>query len=505
MDLLEATPAERREATRTDPVLFALVYLSHHLAAPSTGNAISLSEFHLEVARWACRVHLSPTVRLRQKRDAFVAPRESGKSTWHYLIVILWAAAFGYTKFTAAFANTATQARDHLTTLRLELFNNDLLRHDFPDLCAPQMRTDPRRPVADRDDDIAQANGWRMTVRGADKAALGLKKGADRPDYILLDDIEPDEANYSEHKMRGRLVTILDAILPMNLAATVVLTGTVTMPGSIVHQLLLEHLGETPPEEADHVAWVTDENWTTYYQPPIVTDADGTSRSWWPEKWPLPELQAMSHTRSYRKNMENKPLAGSGTYWTGDEYVYGELAGYGRTILYIDPATTTKASSDWTGLAVVSLSPGRGDLDPATRRPRRRLWVRYASHVRLVGPRLRNKVEALLAEYQDVAAVVIETNNGGEYLLENLAGLGVPVIPDPATDSKNVRAERVLDWYQRQPSIVVHTERHGILEAEQQAYPTPGVNDDVMDAVNGGLLFLLQKRRGRRTSSSNTA
>jgi phage terminase large subunit-like protein len=284
--------------------------------------------------------------------------------------------------------------------------------------------------------------------------------------------------------------------MPLNLAARLVLSGTVTMPGSIMHQLLQHELGETPVDEAKERAWITDEQVRVHYQEPIVTDADGTERSWWPEKWSLAALQAMRHTRSYRKNMENRPLAGEGDYWTSEHFHYRQLDGYGRTVLYVDPATTTKASSDWTGLAVVSRAPAR---------QRNTLHVRYATHVRLVGERLRKRVQAILAEHQDVAAIVVETNAGGDYLLEALGGLGLPVIPDPATESKEVRAERVLDLYERDPTVVYHAERFTILETEMEAFPTPGVHDDVLDATVGGLLFLLRRQRGRRQQQHSYA
>lgn len=490
LDLWDQPVVLRREATKMDPLLWAVLYHAHHLKAPITGDLISLSEFHLRVCRWAASTMSLRRVYKRELRDAFVAPRESGKSTWLFLIVILWAAAHRWTRFTVAFADTATQARDHLTTLRMELEENERLREDWPLLCAPAMRDNPRRPIAQRDDDVHQANGWRMVVRGADKAALGLKKGADRPDFILCDDMEPQESNYSEHLMKGRLTTLLDTILPLNLAARVVLSGTVTMPGSIMHQLLQHELGLTPVDEAKERAWIEDEGWRVHYQEPIVTGEDGVERSWWPEKWALRELVAMRHTRSYRKNMENQPLAGDGDYWTGDEFHYKRLRAYGRTILYVDPATTTKATSDWTGLAVVSRAPARAE--------RNTLHVRYATHVRLVGERLRLRVQAILAEHQDIAAIVVETNNGGDYLLENLAGLGLPVIPDPASESKEVRAERALDYYQRDPVVVYHAERFSILETEMEAFPTKGVHDDVLDAAVGGLLFLQRRQRGRR-------
>src|SRR3546814_9034580 len=75
-----------------------------------------------------------------------------------------------------------------------------------------------------------------------------------RPDLIILNDIDPDESNYSQYQMRKRLTTIIDTVLAMNERAHVALIGTVTMPGSIVHQLV-----ETVTTTKDVPQWITDE------------------------------------------------------------------------------------------------------------------------------------------------------------------------------------------------------------------------------------------------------
>lgn len=494
LELLDAPQLVRREATRLDPLLFAVVYFPHHLRSELTGDAITLSSFHLELCRYAARTLPLKARRLRQHRDAFVAPREAGKSTWLYLILVAWAAAHGWRRFVVAMADTSTQARDHLETLRGELRTNDRLRADFPDLCAPELRPDRQLAVADRHDMIRQRNGFKMAARGADKGVLGVKVGRDRPDWIVLDDIEPGEAQYSAYQARQRLTTLLDVVLPLNLAAAVTLSGTVTMAGSIVHQLVQHQLGEVPPDEANRHQWITDERFRVHYFPPLEVGDDGTERSLWPAKWPTRWLQSIRHTRSYRKNMENRPLAGDGDYWRSDLFRYLQLPAYGTTVLVIDPATTTKASSDWTGIAVVSRAPAvRKGTTPPSWHPGPSLHVRYATHVKLVGARLRTRVQAILAAYPDVRVVLVETNNGGEYLLENLAELGPPVRELSASEGKDVRAERALDYYER--GKVFHAERFPILEAEQEGFPTPGLHDDVLDATVHGLLWLARRRR----------
>src|SRR3546814_11105317 len=63
-------------------------------------------------------------------------------------------------------------------------------------------------------------------------------------------------------------------VLAMNERAHVALIGTVTMPGSIVHQLV-----ETVTTTKDVPQWITDEKFSVVYIEPVLQNEDGTERS----------------------------------------------------------------------------------------------------------------------------------------------------------------------------------------------------------------------------------
>src|SRR5688572_8680746 len=95
----EAVAKLRRAVDEKDPLRFALVYLPHHLK-DADGN-ISLSEVHAE---WIdAALTWGDTAAPGEERDAYVAPREMGKSTWFFLLLPMWAAATGRVRFAAAF------------------------------------------------------------------------------------------------------------------------------------------------------------------------------------------------------------------------------------------------------------------------------------------------------------------------------------------------------------------------------------------------------------------
>jgi hypothetical protein len=508
---LSAHPANvQREIRRTlaqDPVAFAIIYLSKHLTGPSTGGRLTLSPVHLEWAghalRW-CQRDQEP----QDNRHAFIAPREMGKSTWHFLVLPLWAAANRHRTFVAAFAHSTAQAETHLQTFKMELDTNPLLRADYPDLCTPARRPTGQQ-VADRAGMLHCRSGFVFAARGIDSATLGLKVGDQRPDLLIFDDVEPDEASYSPLLAEKRLGTITDAAFPLNIYAAVTMVGTVTMPGSIMHQCVKAALGHLEPGEAD---WIADEKIQPHYHAPILTADDGTERSVWPEKWSLEFLQSIRHTRSFAKNYLNDPMGRDGAFWTMDDFRYGRLdPPPTRWILQLDPAVTTKGTSDYTGWAVVAYRPpmrGAVDrtLDHVAGRPDTPGMVEVvdAGRVRLAGENLRAWVLRMLAKYSRIRYVRVEVNQGGELWHTVLHSLPVKLLVHTSTEAKEVRFAWALDYYQTGGGRVLHRTRLRTAEEEMVAFPKAAY-DDTADAVVSGVLFFLQPPKVVRSTATTNS
>jgi phage terminase large subunit-like protein len=464
---LLAEPEGRRLLTRLDPMLFALVYLRHHLR--DAEGRITFGDAHLDWCRAARRWVRRPTGPA-ETRDAYIAPRNMGKSTWWFLILPMWAAAHGHVRFAAAFAASATQAETHLASFKKEIDGNELLRRDYKSLCTPARRPSGSN-VADTQSMFIADNGFVFAARGIDSSNLGMKVGERRPDLILCDDIEPDESSYSLDLARKRRTTLVDAILPLNVYARVVISGTVTMPGSIVHQLVKHARGvETAP-------WIAEEGFAAHYTPPIIKTAGGYERSVWPAKWPLSYLKSIEHTRSFAKNYANDPMGADGDLWTPDDFRYPGAEGVDpvtHMMLSIDPAVTAKKGSDFTAMAVVSWSAQR-----------RRCTVHAAVAMKIQpGPLLRDRVLAMLDEFPEIGLILIEVNQGQDTWQAILHDMPVKVKPVSQTENKFVRAEGVLHHYQR--GRVIHARR--LVEVEQQMCAFPKApHDDLVDAVGSAV------------------
>ncbi len=313
------------------------------------------------------------------------------------------------------------------------------------------------------------------------------------------DDIEPDESNYSVDQVAKRLRSIIDAIFPLNLRARVVLVGTVVMPGSIIHQLV--EAGRYPDaEETPDTAWIREQAIVTHYYAPIVETFDEASgetgrRSIWPAKWPLEFLEEIESTRDYLKNFANDPLGAAGTYWTVEDFgtnrVGAELqaqtvASITHQLLAIDPAVTTKKTSDFTALAVVGFSAVT-----------RRCVVRDAWAVRVQpGRALRQLVVRVVAQYPQIRGLVIESNQGGDVWYALLGDLGLPIETVWHSEHKEVRAARLLDKYQR-GGRCFHERPLRALEQNMVVFPR-GSHDDLVDTVGTGVEWFLDRPKPQR-------
>src|SRR5690606_27788834 len=353
----------------------------------------------------------------KESRHAFIAPRGGGKSSWAFKILILWAGAHRHVKFAAAFSNSSTQAHGHLAGLRQFMDNSDLLVTDYPDFCEPAKRPNGN-VMADSQEMTYRKNKFSFAARGIDSGVLGLVDPDNtRPELILLDDIEPDESNYSEYECRKRLMSVTDTILPMKENAHVVWIGTVTMPESLTHQMVKSVVNkhERPSQ------WILDERFQVHYIPAIIRKDDGTERAFWEGRFPydrgnedLGGLKYDKHKRAFKKNMQNLPVSDSGEDWTDDDIKYGTLEEYTKTLIQIDPAVTNKKSSDFTAFAVISYRPGFRSRENKSLDRMPMCVVRHVEAVRLPPAKLRDRVLRLIERFPEVGGVRVEVNQGGD-------------------------------------------------------------------------------------------
>jgi hypothetical protein len=472
---LLSIPEGRIELTKYDPMLFALIYLPHHLQ--NAYGEITLSEFHVDLAEYGKTwIHKPKTP--KENRDAFIAPRESGKSTWIFLILPMWAAAHGHVKFIAAFSDAASQAETHLMTFKNELEGNEYLQQDYPELCKPKIVASSGRAMASNSWRIIQSNDFIFDANGIDTNSLGKKVFGQRPDLIILDDIEKGEKNYSEFQAGQQKNTVFDDIAPMNIYARMIFVGTTTMPNSVMDQFRKYSEGY---DDID-LNWIKDQNVKVHYYPAILNNDDATERSLWPEKWPIDWLQNQRHLRDFAKNYMNRPVNTDGTFWANEDVQIEELEDYGNTIISIDPAVTKNKISDFTGIAVLS----RG-IDA---NGKNNIYVRHAEQVKMSPSEIADRVTSLVETY-DAGVIYVEVNQGGDLWKDVFKNVPAKYRSKTQHLSKQIRAGKALNFYQQKK--VKHVAHFPVLEEQMWSFPKIS-HEDVLDAVVSGILYFLDNK-----------
>ena len=522
---LLGTREGRRTLCRLDPMLFAYIYMRKHLK--NHEGEVSFADAHFLWVR-AARRWIGPSRGQREDRRAFVAPRSCGKSTWWFLILPMWAGAFGHARFAAAFADSGAQAELHLATFKAEQADNALLRGDFPEFCNPARRH-TGRTVADNQNMLHTRSGFTFVAKGIDSTSLGMKMGEVRPDLLIFDDIEPPEATYSPYQRDKRLSTVQNAILPLNEMARVAIVGTVTMPGSIIHELVRHQKGE------DVEPWIDEQKIKTYHTRPIIQRPDGTERSVWPRKWSLDYLNEIRHTDSFKLNYDNDPKGRKGRYWNAEDFYYATPANITKWFLFVDPPVTQKTTSDDCGIALVGYAPGvsrgsgvsaaelkmwgRDELTDGTKpdgTPRlgrllkreveeadaagkgtrlARIHIAEAWGVKFTGKALREHILKLIGTYPGISYVIVENNQGGDLWVEILDDMPVRLVTYPSKEKKEVRFARALDFCQR--GRVTFGKVIPALEDQATSFPLTA-HDDILDAVCAGILRLLTPKHAKR-------
>lgn len=129
---------------------------------------------------------------------SLVAFRGSGKSTLVTTAYPIWAIlGTQQKKFCVIFCQNKAQAKQHMSNIRVELENNELLKKDLG----------PFQEVSDEWGSyslVFKNHGARITVASSEQSIRGIRHGEHRPDLIICDDVEDIQ---SAKTKEGRLKT----------------------------------------------------------------------------------------------------------------------------------------------------------------------------------------------------------------------------------------------------------------------------------------------------------
>lgn len=269
---------------------------------------------------------------------AIAAPRGHAKSTTTDLIYALWVLLNGYRKFIIICSSSEDTAMRFLRTLKDELEVNDRLRWLYG-----EQRSDKWTGS-----EIKLNNGAVVLARGRGSQMRGLKEGSQRPDLIILDDIEDEEMVRSETR-RQDLEEWFNGSVKPSLAPD----GQIVFIGTILHQDSLLNRCLDPKLYPEFV--------TRKY---AIIKEDDTPL--WPARWTPDGIKALKADytgrgllHNYYMEYMNDPIPKENAEFRVERfeyYVQDELPTDLRIYAGMDPSGgTVGTTSDKTAIVVVGV------------------------------------------------------------------------------------------------------------------------------------------------------
>lgn len=197
-------------------LLFCVTVLPHHFSGRS-------ADFQYEI----CSL-----LKKKQRLNCIVAPRDHAKSTLITLGFVLYKILFHECNFAVIISDTEIQAKMFLDAVKNELETNEIIKLLFGNFIGPKWG----------ETDIITGTGIRIICKGAGQKIRGLKFRKNRPDLVIIDDLENDELVESQERRDKLSQWFFKTVLP-----ALVQEGQLVYVGTILHyDSLLNKLIKNP-------------------------------------------------------------------------------------------------------------------------------------------------------------------------------------------------------------------------------------------------------------------
>ena len=326
---------------------FAQSLLSERYDSPKPTPA-----FHKELWDYCC----SPA-----RQVAIGAPRGHAKSTAVTHAYTLANVLFRYADYVVVISDTERQAIQFLGDIKMELIENDKLRQLFR----------INKFIKETETEIIVSMGpdnhrFRIVVSSAMGSLRGFKWRGKRPNLIICDDMENDEAVLNEERRAKFREWFYGALLP-----ALSDYGKIRLVGTVLHfDSLLERL--MPPTTGDDAKYTVTEGLKQYstkegrswfsikYR--AHTDFDDFSEILWPEKFTVDRLRAIrddyvaqGYPEGYSQEYLNYPIAEQTAFFRKQDFLPMEPHDYESAKNYyaaMDLAISSKDKRSYTVIVV---------------------------------------------------------------------------------------------------------------------------------------------------------
>jgi len=401
------------------------------------------------------------------------APRGWGKSTTLNIGYAGKKILFREKKFIVLISSTATKATMESENLKRELLSNQKVRKIFGSVKTNSVSSEDLGMDESFSKEMWVANGETIILpRGAGQQVRGVRWGKHRPDLIIIDDLEDPEAVESEEQRKKLkqwfFADVMNSIDRKDKSWKVVFVGTLLHENSLLADL------------------IADETWHKLE----IDLCDDNLCSNWPDFMTDEEIKELYD--SYRKQglldvfareYRGQAIAKEDAvfkeeyfryYSESDEEFRSKLSSF-ENIVLIDPAKTTKVSSDYSAIVGVGVNVEMPricvrDIDAAKMHPEE-IYKRAFDMADRLGARTIGYEVTSLNEFITYPITTYMLKRGKFYNLVELKARG----------KKEDRIAMLNPLYRL--GYVYHNKNvTQVLESQLMAFPK-SKRDDVMDAL----------------------
>ena len=254
--------------------------------------------------------------RTAPKHVGGAAPRGFAKSTVTSVVYLAHKVLFGNSRMNLLISDTYTQAVDLMASLKDELEENHVIKWLFGDVVGARWAHDDIYVIG------VTASGKRVSSRilalGAGMKVRGRKYKNFRPQTVIIDDLENDEAVQSKERREKLRKWLLRAVLPAldRTVGRVILIGTVLHKKSLLNSIIAEG-ADADPQFRSWSKFKYSAIVETDFSKAVNREIGRRQRSLWPEAFSLRKLIAMRDDPEdpdyigsipFAQEMQNNPL-----------------------------------------------------------------------------------------------------------------------------------------------------------------------------------------------------
>jgi predicted phage terminase large subunit-like protein len=432
---------------------------------------VQTPEFHKEVWDLCCSKH--PFV-------AVAAPRKHAKSTAVTFSFVLAAVLFRQHKFVIICSGTETQSTMFLGDIKQELIENEDLIQLFG--VKKFVKLSETDIIVEMDDGYR----FRIVAKGAEQQLRGIKWDGMRPDLIIGDDLESDEAVLSADRREKFRRWFYGALLPCRANG-----GKVVIVGTILHMdSLLERLMQ--PSSGSKLVYEGLKSYPDTLKPvwksvKYKAHNEDFSQILWPEQWSEEKLRferegfyQQGLADVYSREYLNYPIDENTAYFRRDDFLPLHPDDNNKYLTYyaaVDFAVSTHERADYTVIAVVGVDENGTILVKDIRRGR---WDAAEIIEEMFSVHRRYKPELFTVEQGTIEKAI------GPFLRREMLQRNVYLNLNPLTPTKD-KMSRARSMQARMRSGGIRFDKdaswYPTLEDEMVRFPKDR-HDDQVDALS---------------------